>query len=163
MQTAVLRTSCPCPRAVSIWRIWEFTKAGAEPGLLKPGLCSESLHNPASSQSHLCTWCFVCICWSHASMLFSPFTFHSFTAKASSARLWCHPEYPFCWVHFGLHIPRGASRVPSLHNKSAWPRQVQLNSQDCVKHKGCSAGTSCSTAMSWAPGKMGTEEVNCQC
>lgn len=114
--------SCPCPRAVSIWRIWEFTKAGAEPGLLKPGLCSESFTQPCHSllSKPLVHLAFHLCLLSHASMIFSPFTFHSLTAKANPSRLWWHTGYSFCWV---LQNPRGASQVPSLHNNSAWPVQ----------------------------------------
>lgn len=123
-------------------------------GLLKPGLCSESLQNPAtaSSQSHLCPWCFVCICGSHVSMIFSAFTFHSLTAKASSARLWLSK-----WVsrpldtHFA-GCTMGCTSQGELHTSLPCTRShlAKLNSQDCVKHKTSRlvcAGSSCYTAM----------------
>lgn len=151
---------CPYPRAVSIWRIWEFTNAGAEPGLLKPGLCSESLHNPAtaSSQSLLCTWHFVCIFWSHASMIFSPLHL-----TASQLR----PVLPGSDGTLGAHFahPKGSFTCPFPPGQPGQCR-VQLNSQDCVKYKinrlECWHQLSHSN-VSWPPGKVGTEEVNNQC
>lgn len=97
-------------------RFGNLPKQGQSLGCSSQACAQSHYTTPASSQSHLCTWCFVCICWSLASMIFSSTTFHSLTAKARSARLWWHTGCSFCWVHHRLHVPRGASHVPSLHS-----------------------------------------------
>lgn len=71
-----------------------------------------------------------------------------------------------CTSQGKLHIPREASRVPSLHKNPAWPMQVAVKLKDCVKHK-TNRLVFCHqlshSNVSWPPGKVGMEEGNSQC
>lgn len=156
--------SCPCPRAVSLWRIWEFTKSGAEPGLLKPGLCQShytALPLPALKATCALGVLFVFVDHMHQ------WTFHHLHFTASQLRPILAGSDGTLHTHFS-----GCTFQGELHMSLPCPRsqpgqgRVQLNSQDCVKYKAsrvvCWHQLSHSN-VAWAPGKVGAQEVNSHC